>query len=120
MISALINALAARQRSLLAVGSFVLPVLVWCLVSYSPYVWHPKVMVTAPGAVDYFQPGMLVDREEFASQLADMRSQGTALPEGEPANPIYLPAPHQVATALYTAFTKAPESRDGRWLHESL
>jgi NitT/TauT family transport system permease protein len=120
MFSALINALVARQRTLLTIGSFILPVLVWCLVSYSPYVWHPKVMITVPGAVDYFQPGMLVDRDEFASQLADMRAHGQALPEGKPANPIYLPAPHEVATALYTAFSKAPESRDGHWLHESL
>jgi NitT/TauT family transport system permease protein len=120
MISRLIGALAARQRMLLTVGSFVLPVLVWCLVSYSPYVWHPKVMVTVPGAVDYFQPGMLVDREDFTAQFAEMKNLGQPLPAGEPANPIYLPAPHQVATALYTAFTKAPEGRDGRWLHESL
>lgn len=63
---------------------------------------------------------MLVDRAEFATQLADMRQQGLAEPAGTPANPIYLPAPHQVASALYTAFTKPPEGRDGQWLHESL
>src|SRR5581483_4383665 len=39
---------------------------------------------------------------------------------GYPANPVYLPAPHQVAKAFYTAFTTAPEQRDGKWLHESL
>jgi len=37
-----------------------------------------------------------------------------------PTNPIYLPAPHEVALAFYTAFTTAPETRDGKWLHESL
>ena len=101
-------------------GSFLLPLLLWSLVSYLPFIWHPKVQVEAPGGVDYFQPGMLVDREEFAQQSADMRQQGLALPTGMPANPIYLPAPHQVAKALYTAFTTEPEQKDAPWLHESL
>ena len=101
-------------------GSFLLPLLLWSLVSYLPFIWHPKVQVEAPGGVDYFQPGMLVDREEFAQQAADMRQQGLALPTGVPANPIYLPAPHRVAKALYTAFTTEPEQKDAPWLHESL
>lgn len=111
---------ASRRRALLAVGSFLLPILVWCLVSYVPFIWHPKVMIETAGGVDYFQPGMLVDRDEFDDQLRQMRGQGLALPAGAPANPIYLPAPHQVAKAFYSGFTTAPESRDGVWLHESL
>ena len=109
-----------RRRNLLTVGSFVLPILVWCLVSYVPFLWHPKVMVEEPGGVDYFQPGMLVDRTEFADQLAQMKTGGFALPTGTPANPIYLPAPHLVAKAFYSGFTSAPVSKDGVWLHESL
>ena len=109
-----------RRRALLTVGSFLLPALVWCLISYVPFLWHPKIMVDEPGGVDYFQTGMLVDREEFADQSAQMQAQGLALPSGEPANPIYLPAPHQVIKAFYTGFTSAPESKDGIWLHQSL
>jgi NitT/TauT family transport system permease protein len=37
-----------------------------------------------------------------------------------PANPIYLPAPHEVAAALYTSFTTPPATQDGKWLHQSL
>jgi NitT/TauT family transport system permease protein len=109
-----------KKRTLLTIGSFLLPILVWCLVSYVPFIWHPKVMVEEVGGVDYFQPGMLVDREEFEQQLLEMKQQGQALPTGVPANPIYLPAPHQVAKAFYTGFTTAPEQRDAPWLHESL
>ena len=109
-----------HRRSLLTLGSFVLPILVWCLISYVPFLWHPKVMVEEPGGVDYFQPGMLVDRAEFADQLAQMKTGSLALPTGKPANPIYLPAPHEVVKALYTGFTTAPLSKDGVWLHESL
>jgi NitT/TauT family transport system permease protein len=109
-----------HRRSLLTLGSFVLPILVWCLISYVPFLWHPKVMVEEPGGVDYFQPGMLVDRAEFADQLSQMKTGNLALPTGKPANPIYLPAPHEVVKALYTGFTTAPLSKDGVWLHESL
>ena len=104
----------------MTIGSFLLPILIWCIVSYIPFVWHPKVRVEAIGDVDYFQIGMLVDREEFNQQLAAMVEQNRAVPQGSPANPIYLPAPHQVAKALYTGFTTRPEQKDAPWLHESL
>ena len=108
------------RRKVLTLGSFLLPILVWCIVSYVPFVWHPKVEVTDVGGVDYFQPGMLVDASEFADQSAEMAAQKLALPAGVPANPIYLPAPHTVAQALYTGFTQKPEGKDAPWLHESL
>lgn len=109
-----------HRRYLMTIGSFLLPILIWCLVSYVPFVWHPKVRVEAIGDVDYFQVGMLVDRDEFNQQLAAMLEQKRAVPQGSPANPIYLPAPHQVAKALYTGFTTMPEQKDAPWLHESL
>jgi NitT/TauT family transport system permease protein len=110
----------ASRRYLSTVGSFVIPILVWCVVSYVPFVWHPKVMVEVPGGVDYFQAGMLVDRSEFEDQSAAMLAQKLVPPQGTPANPIYLPAPHEVARALYTAFTAVPEQKGAPWLHESL
>ena len=113
-------ALRLRPGTALTLGSFLLPLLLWCVVSYVPYVWHPKVRVESAGGVDYFQPGMLVDREDFQRQVAEMRQSGRARPTGEPANPIYLPAPHLVAMALYTGFTTRPEQKDAPWLHESL
>ena len=109
-----------KQRKLLTLGSFLLPILVWCLVSYVPFIWHPKMLVAEPGGVDYFQVGMLVDRDDFARQSATMKDQHRPVPVGEPANPIYLPPPHLVAQALYTAFVTAPEQADAPWLHESL
>lgn len=112
--------LSSRRQKLLGIGSFLLPLLIWCAVSYVPFIWHPMVMVSNPGSVDYFQVGMLVDKSVYKDELANMQSAGKTLPEGSPANPIYLPAPHAVAKALYTGFTTAPEQRDGKWLHESL
>jgi NitT/TauT family transport system permease protein len=112
--------LTPRKKTILGIGSFLLPLLVWCIVSYAPFVWHPMVLVSNPGNVDYFQTDMLVDKGVFQQEAASMVAQGKAVPQGTPANPIYLPAPHQVAKAFYTAFTTPPESRDGKWLHESL
>jgi NitT/TauT family transport system permease protein len=112
--------LTPRQRTLLGISSFLLPLLLWGLVSYVPFVWHPKVNITTPGGVDYFQAGMLVDKDVFHQESARMRAGGAAEPAGEPANPIYLPAPHQVALAFYTSFTKPPAQKDAPWLHESL
>ena len=112
--------LSPSKQKLLGFGSFLLPLLIWCAVSYVPFIWHPMVMVTNPGEVDYFQVDMLVDKSVFKDEIINMQTEGKALPVGSPANPIYLPAPHQVGKALYTAFTTAPEQRDGKWLHESL
>lgn len=42
------------------------------------------------------------------------------MPQGIPANPVYLPAPHEVLVAFYTSFTTAPKRSSELWLHESL
>lgn len=112
--------LRPRPRLVLGIMSFVLPLLIWSLVSYVPWLWHPMVEITDPGAVSYFQEGTLVDREVFDQEDLAMREAGQARPQGDPANPIYLPAPHEVATAFYTAFTTEPKRRSEKWLHESL
>lgn len=112
--------LSPRRKLVLGVGAFLLPLLLWSAVSYLPFLWHPQVMVTQPGDVDYFQVGMRLDKAVFHDEVQAMRQEGKALPKGEPANPVYLPAPHEVGRAFYTAFTTAPEQRDAPWLHESL
>lgn len=113
-------ALSPRRKLVLGIGAFVLPLMLWCVVSYLPFVWHPQVLITQAGDVDYFQPGMRVDKEVFSDEAHNMQETGKAPPLGEPANPVYLPAPHEVVKAFYTAFTTAPEQKDAPWLHESL
>jgi NitT/TauT family transport system permease protein len=105
---------------LLTFLSFLLPLLAWSAIAYVPQIWHPQMLIGDPGSVDYFQPGMRVDRHTFADETAEAEKEGRAVPKGVPANPIYLPAPDQVARAFYTAFTTKPETRDGVWLHQSL
>ena len=114
------KALSPRARLLFGVFSFVLPILVWCTVSYVPFVWHPQVLISNPGSVDYFKPAMRVNKDVFARESDEAKKAGKALPEGVLSNPIYLPSPDQVVKAFYTSFTTPPESRDGAWLHQSL
>ncbi|WP_101758997.1 ABC transporter permease [Oceanicoccus sp. KOV_DT_Chl] len=114
------TALPNNKAMSLTVLSFLLPILLWCLVSYVPFIWHPKIEITEPGGVSWFQQGMLVERNVFAEQQEEAEQKGLALPQGFRANPVYLPAPHDVATAFYTAFTTEPKRRSEQWLHESL
>lgn len=110
-----------RRSSLwLTVASFMAPLLLWCAVSYVPALWHPYVDVEEPGTVGYFRVGMLVEEARFNDEVSKALAAGEAPPRGTPANPVYLPAPHEVAIALYTAFTTEPQRRSERWLHESL
>ncbi|KJS06573.1 MAG: nitrate ABC transporter permease [Gammaproteobacteria bacterium BRH_c0] len=112
--------LPPRLARTLTVASFLLPLLVWAIFSYVPFVWHPEVLISEPGGVSYFKEGMRIDSERFAEEAAKAEAAGLALPEGKPSNPIYLPAPHEVATAFYTAFSEEPQMRSQQWLHESL
>ncbi len=111
---------AGQSQLFLTAMSFLLPLLIWSAVSYVPWLWHPKVAITEPGAVAYFRPGMLVDRAVFDREHALAVDAQTALPTGRPANPVYLPAPHEVARAFYTSFTTEPLRRNEKWLHQSL
>jgi NitT/TauT family transport system permease protein len=117
---------SSRRRALLFFLAFALPLGVWSAVSYLPFLWHPLMLVTdasdeeLAGDYDYLSAGMLVEREVFAARNAELKASGKPPAAGEPKNPIYLPAPHEVARAFYTGF-KTPPSRQGDlWLHESL
>jgi NitT/TauT family transport system permease protein len=112
--------LSARRHVWLGVLSFILPLAAWSAVSYLPFLWKPFIKVSAPGDVSWFQKDMLVDRHEFAKEAARVAAEGGTAPQGERANPIFLPAPHEVGRALYTAFTTRPVLRGDKWLHESL
>jgi NitT/TauT family transport system permease protein len=112
--------LPPQRRLILAVLSFLLPLALWSAVSYLPFLWHPMVEVSRPGDVAWFSPGQLVEREAFAEENAAVRARGGRPAVGQPANPVFLPAPHQVARALATGFTTPPVRPDEPWLHQSL
>jgi NitT/TauT family transport system permease protein len=112
--------LSRRLRLILAVCSFLLPLALWSAVSYVPSIWHPDVLISDPGDVDYFLPGMRVSKATFAQELENAKVNHTMAPQGTPCNPVYLPAPGAVIAAFYTSFTTPPADQDGLWLHQSL
>lgn len=113
-------ALSSKRTRVLTIASFLIPLLIWSAVSYLPFLWHPKVKIIEKGDVSYFKTDMLVDSEVFDKEVAKIEEAGKTLPTGKPANPIYLPAPHEVAKAFVTSFTTEPRRRSEKWLHESL
>ena len=113
--------LSPPARRTLTFLSFLLPLVLWSAVSYVPWLWHPLVRVTAPGDVAWFQPGLLVERAVFAGENQKiLATPGGRAAEGVRANPVFLPAPHEVARAFWTAFNTKPILRGELWLHESL
>ncbi len=108
------------RRRLLGIAAFLLPLLVWSLFSYVPWLWHPMIKVTEPAGVTWLRVDQLVPREDFAKLVEERRAADLAIPEGKRANPIFFQPPHAVARALYTAFTTKPVLRGDKWLHESL
>lgn len=112
--------LGPQANWILTALSFLIPLGLWCAVSYVPWIWHPQVLITEPSGVAYFREGQRVDAEVFKSENRQAAAAGAPLAVGKPANPVYLPAPHEVAAAFYTAFTTPPQRRGEPWLHESL
>ena len=112
--------LTLGQRRLFGLLAILLPLALWSVVSYVPFIWHPMIEVTEPGDVTWMKVGQLVPRADFEREAERLAQADGRSPEGERANPIYLPAPHRVALALYTAFTTEPRLRGDLWLHESL
>ena len=115
-----VRELSPQSKILLGFGSFLIPILIWCAVSYLPFIWHPQVQITNSGSVSFLQVGSRVDKNVFYAEAQNAVNTGTEPPQGNLVNPIYLPAPHQVATALVTAFTTPPAQADAPWFHQSL
>jgi len=104
----------------LGIASFALPLLVWSAISYLPFLWHPMVRITDPGQVDYFVKDMQIERATFLEENRKLAEAGRIPAQGVRENPVYLPAPHLVAKALFTAFRTPPRLAGDPWLHESL
>ena len=79
--------LPRRRRLLLTVLSFIIPLGLWCAVSYIPWIWHPLVRVTSPGSVDYFSEGMDIPRATVYKEESAARAAGQEPPRGYLVNP---------------------------------
>jgi NitT/TauT family transport system permease protein len=112
--------LSPRRQGFLTCCAFILPLLLWCVISYVPFVWHPLITITAPGGSEFLVNDMMVERQIFADENAKLVQADKPLATGYRSNPVFLPPPHAVAAALYTGFLTEPKRRGEPWLHESL
>ncbi len=102
-------------------GAFLLPLAVWCAISYVPFIAHPMVRITDQGgSVIYNTDTPPVARASFDGENGRLRAQGKAPMAGSPANPYWLPAPHEVAWAFWSSLTTKPALPDMPWVHQSL
>jgi len=68
--------LPAHTRAWLSVLAFLMPLGLWCLVSYVPFLWHPLVLVTdagdrsVPGQYGYLAEEQRVERERSEAHEA--------------------------------------------------
>ncbi len=111
--------LDSRKATFLKVCAFLLPLVVWCIVSYVPFIWHPKMRLTDVGDSMLLTTDQLWDPGLVESENARLVADGQKPAIGYRANPVFLPAPHEVARAFYTAFKTEP-SEGEPWLHEAL
>ncbi|MFM2091185.1 MAG: hypothetical protein RLZZ127_1674 [Planctomycetota bacterium] len=102
-------------------GSFLIPLALWAAVSYVPWIWHSQVFVEEPGGpAAGLSKGSRVEAPAFAEAVARATAAGEAVPSGQRVNPVFLPAPHEVALAFHSAFTTPPVRKGDPWFHQSL
>ena len=111
---------SSKNKLFLSLGSFLIPLLIWSCVSYLPFIWHPQVQITNSGDASYLQVGTRLAKDAYYAEAQNIVDQGKSPPTGILVNPIYLPAPHEVAKALFTSFMTPPQQADSPWLHQSL
>ncbi len=116
----ILGKVSPRRRLALAVMSFLTPLLLWCAVSYVPFIWHPMMRVVDAGDASWFSAGELVESDAFAEENARIVSEHGRVATGDRANPVFLPAPHAVARALVTGFTTPPARPEEPYLHQAL
>ncbi|WP_075091025.1 ABC transporter permease [Haloferula sp. BvORR071] len=75
--------LPQARRATLTVVSFVLPLLLWCVVSYVPWVWHPDVKIELSaereGVTTVFTAGDRVSKAYFPEFQKEVRDENAAV-----------------------------------------
>jgi len=71
------------RRTLLTVLSFLIPIGLWCFVSYTPWIWHPeiKLQISAEreGVTTVYVAGDRLSREFFPEFVAAVRAENDTI-----------------------------------------
>jgi NitT/TauT family transport system permease protein len=75
--------LPRSRRMALTVVSFVMPLALWCFVSYVPWIWHPEVKIELSaereGVTTVFTPGDHVSKAFFPEFVEAVRKENAAV-----------------------------------------
>jgi NitT/TauT family transport system permease protein len=75
--------LSSKRRSLLIAASFIMPILLWSIVSYTPFIWHPdiKLEISADreNVTTVFTAGNHLSKEYFPGFVAAVEAENTAI-----------------------------------------
>lgn len=82
-----------KNKLILSICSFVIPICLWCAISYLPFVWHPQVQITSSGSVSYLQVGSRVDKNMFYLEAQNAVNRNSAPPQGILVNQFIYPLP---------------------------
>ncbi len=78
--------LSPGRRFILTVTSFLLPILLWCIVSYVPFIWHPDVKITLAasreGSATVLTAGDHLPKDYFPKYVEDIRLENAGEREG--------------------------------------
>ncbi|MEM9883197.1 MAG: ABC transporter permease subunit [Planctomycetota bacterium] len=74
------SGLSAKRSAPLIVASFILPMAVWCLVSYVPFIWHPLVNVQVSGSSIY-RIGDRPEKADFRREREEALADNNAIRE---------------------------------------
>jgi NitT/TauT family transport system permease protein len=78
------------------------------------------MVVVADAGETGMQTGGRYPRSAFEQANVTAVEAGKVEAEGRRANPVFLPAPHEVAVGFRKAFTTPPQLKDDQWFHQSI
>lgn len=110
--------LPQRRAMGLTVVSFLFPLILWCFVSYVPWIWHPDVKIELSaereGVTTVFTAGDHVSRGFFPEFEAAVRAENTAVIKGRESGTPETGARRKNQKLLRQM---APIAIDHGWLH---
>jgi len=75
--------LSQRRQAGLSIISFLMPVVVWCIVSYVPWIWHPdmKLQISADrdGVTTVFTAGDHLSKDYYPTFVESVRDENAAV-----------------------------------------
>ncbi|WPJ94102.1 ABC transporter permease [Coraliomargarita algicola] len=125
--------LSAKRRSLLIAASFILPILLWSIVSYTPFIWHPDIKLEISAdrenvttvftagnhlSKEYF-PGFVEAVEAENSEILAARASGESTNSGFRARRANLKIlRHMAPVAIANGWLTREEAEDDSQLYQ--